>query len=82
MLNLLERRRRFDATVVPIDVALFEPHRGDEVEAWIKRERDRYGEVLDLEWHALDDLLDNYREHADTGTPLHVDVQGPHGEDG
>lgn len=54
------------------------PRRGDEVEAWIKRTRDlynrqgRYGDVI--AWNALDDLLDDYRLHADTGQPLDVHV--------
>lgn len=59
----------------------FEPRRGDEVEAFIKRHRD--------DWRAtsghdvLDDLLDAYRLHADTGTPLSVPESeiGPHGSD-
>lgn len=59
------------------------PERGDDVEAWIKRERDkhdRYGDgTPDWMWCALDNLLDNYREHADTGTPLGVEVDGPKG---
>jgi hypothetical protein len=60
----------------------FEPHRDDEVAAWIERHRDEYrrdggGRQAD----ALDALLDEYREHADTGTPLYGKVQGPHDED-
>jgi hypothetical protein len=50
------------------------PRRGDEVERWIKRERDTYNQYSAGEdgaaWFALDDLLDDYRLHADTGTPL------------
>jgi hypothetical protein len=59
--------------------------RGDPVEAWIKRTRD----ALTLDrgddgpaWHALNDLLDDYRDHADTGTPLGQEVRGPHGDEG
>jgi hypothetical protein len=56
----------------------FEPRRGDDVEAFIKRHRDECstGAVYD----ALDDLLDDYRLHADTGTPLsiHEAEIGPH----
>lgn len=48
------------------------------MEAWIKRHRDRFNQVQGREWRAIDDLLDDYRDHADTGTPLDLDVQGPH----
>lgn len=45
------------------------PDRDDEVAAWIKRHRGK--QVRDgRAWLALDDLLDDYRLHADTGTPL------------
>lgn len=55
--------------------------RGDEVEAWLKRRRDkfpkpdRYWAESDLQWSTLDDLLDAYREHADTGTPLSEEIE-------
>jgi hypothetical protein len=58
------------------------PERGDEVEAWLKRRRDSHvdaGGWGSPEWHAVDSLLDDYREHADTGTPLDLDVIGPGG---
>lgn len=45
------------------------PRRGDEFEAWIKRQRDEFS-VGSYPWNALDELLDSYRLHADTGTPL------------
>jgi hypothetical protein len=54
--------------------------RGDVVEAWIKRSRDCWASD-DPGWTALDYLLDDYRGHADTGTPLTEDVQGPHGDE-
>lgn len=48
------------------------PARGDAVEAWLRAARDvhsdRYG--VTPAWFVLDDLLDLYRLHADTGTPL------------
>lgn len=53
--------------------------RGDVVETWIKRHRDEWaiggrpplGSTLQRAgWDALDGLLDEYRLHADTGTPL------------
>lgn len=45
------------------------PARGDEFEAWLKAQRELY---LDdsTGWNIVDDLLDTYRLHADTGTPL------------
>lgn len=46
------------------------PARGDDFEAWLKAQRDRYDERHDTEWDVLDGLLDRYRLHADTGTPL------------
>jgi hypothetical protein len=49
------------------------PERGDQVEVYIKRKRDEYPHD-DAGWIILDDLLDDYRLHADTGTPLAVDV--------
>jgi hypothetical protein len=54
--------------------------RGDPVAEWIKRFRDQYRYPSDPRWDVLDTLLDDYRAHADTGTPLSEDVQGPHGE--
>lgn len=49
-----------------------QPRRGDHVEAWLKAQRDRledgYGRMP--AWYAVDDVLDAYRLHADTGTPL------------
>lgn len=48
------------------------PARGDAVETWLKAQRDRYadGYTRDPQWEALDAVLDAYRLHADTGTPL------------
>lgn len=56
----------------------YQPERGDDVEIWIKRERDKYGsDMWDSEnyndriaYLALDNLLDDYRLHSDTGVPL------------
>jgi hypothetical protein len=48
------------------------PRRGDAVEAWLRAERDQhedhYGRTPS--WYAVDDVLDRYRLHADTGTAL------------
>jgi hypothetical protein len=46
------------------------PRRGDAVEAWLKAQRDEYGSKASFEWRALDEVLDTYRLHADTGTSL------------
>lgn len=57
------------------------PARGDHVEAWLKAHRDRFadGFTRDPQWEALDQLLDDYRLHADTGTPLGQHAcDGPH----
>lgn len=50
------------------------PHRGSNVEAWLKRYRDQFSRSNGSVWNIIDDLLDNYREHGDTGTPLSEDV--------
>lgn len=59
------------------------PVRNDEVAAWLKRRRDELGDV-DLKTQftqerarAIDDLLDEYRAHADTGTRLDEDTGEP-----
>lgn len=65
-----------------VEVIDAEPHRAkrdDEVAAWIKRCRDGYapgkrtpeGAAI---YQTLDMLLDDYRLHADTGTPLSEDA--------
>jgi hypothetical protein len=55
-------------------IATHTPVRGSDVEAWIRRRRDRYTPGYS-DWHALHALLDDYRAHADAGTPLDRDVQ-------
>jgi len=58
-----------------------QPARGDHVETWLKLERDRFDEAHDAQWDTLNDLLDNYRLHADTGAPLGQHARsGPHCE--
>jgi hypothetical protein len=57
-----------------------DPHqarRGDEVEAWLRRQRGEFGQRTPS-WRALDYVLDDYRLHADTGTPLDQDVVEQH----
>jgi hypothetical protein len=59
------------------------PERGSDVDAWIKRHREQHRDgdgLLTGAWYAIDGLLDDYRDHADTGTSLDEDVQGPHEE--
>jgi hypothetical protein len=45
------------------------PCRGDQFEQWLKTQRDQHREQTD-DWILVDELLDQYRLHADTGTPL------------
>lgn len=42
-----------------------------DVESFIKAWRDRYPEVR----QTLDDMLDDYREHVHTGTPLDAEIK-------
>ena len=51
-----------------------------EIESWIKRHRDKYGDG-DPRNDALDDLLDDWRLHWQTGTPLNREApDGPHSD--
>lgn len=54
--------------------------RGSAMEAFLKAARDEFAEggTYDETRQILDNLLDRYREHADTGTPLDVPLAGPH----
>lgn len=45
------------------------PMRGDEVERWLREQRNAYDNES-AAWQALDDSLDAYRLAADTGQPL------------
>lgn len=48
-------------------------YRGSDVEAWIKRWREKFSGLCPSDgsvWHVLDDMLDEYRLAADTGEPL------------
>lgn len=51
------------------------PHRGSDVEAWIKTMRNGFRE-RSLQWRAVDDLLDDYRTRADYGLSLTSHVEG------
>lgn len=50
------------------------PKRGDDIEVWIKQWRDRYAprrnDLDTAAWILADDMLDDYRLHADTGMPI------------
>jgi hypothetical protein len=52
--------------------------RDDDVDRWLKRWRDVQGDpaehAYDPFWGLLDQMLDDYRLHADTGTPLDAEV--------
>lgn len=49
------------------------PRRGDQFEAWLKAQRDAcLGHAGP--WGTMDGVLDQYRLHADTGTPLNQHV--------
>lgn len=52
-----------------------QPHRGSDVEAWIKTKRDEY-ELHSSSWNALDYLLDDYRTRADYGKFLDSYIDG------
>lgn len=46
------------------------PRRDDAVATWLKQMRDRDREAGYDAWTVLDFVLDEYRLHSDTGTPL------------
>ena len=46
-----------------------QPRRGDQFESWLKAQRDLCFDYPSA-WGSVDGLLDRYRLHADTGTPL------------
>lgn len=61
-----------------------QPTRGGDVETWIVKHRDQYHDTNGKRtgmWYAINGLLDDYREHADTGVPLDRTVAGPHPEE-
>lgn len=45
------------------------PVRGDHIDQWLRAQRDKY-QSCDSQWDVIDTVLDHYRLHADTGTPL------------
>lgn len=64
--SIVVRRRVADETATTEAQA----RRGDQFEAWLKAQRDDHRDDDRGRWSAYDDLLDRYRLHADTGTPL------------
>ncbi|MGX1221963.1 hypothetical protein [Streptomyces ambofaciens] len=70
----LEYRGLITAALMADETAATEtahqPRRGDQFEAWLKAQRDEYEVESGPQWRALDEVLDTYRLHADTGTPL------------
>jgi hypothetical protein len=68
-------RRRLDFAAIgesrPQAPARHQARRGDDVEAWLKGWRDLLGGDP---WLAVNGLLDDYRLHADTGTPLDTEA--------
>ena len=60
--------------IVPFEESDQQPVRGSEVERWVKHWRDNYAARDEggnpPEWHALDALLDSYREMADAGMTI------------
>lgn len=62
-------RRILDRTASSAPAVPPLPRRGDHVEAWLKKQRDEF-ERGDSVWPILDYVVDQYRLHADTRTPL------------
>ncbi len=50
------------------------PRRGDDFDHWLRDQRDQREQADPIGQHVIDDLLDRYRLHADTGTPLNEHV--------
>lgn len=87
-LEPLHTEAEADALIDAYTAETQQPRRGDQFEQWLKAHRDRR-EERDGVWWYLDEMLDQYRLHADTRTPLdqHVcqagtfeDCAGCHGE--
>jgi hypothetical protein len=58
-----------------------QPHRGDAIDQWLKARRDSIHPNASAgdqaAWWALDDAINDYRDHADTGVPLGQEIAGP-----
>lgn len=51
------------------------PARGDVVDRWLQAKRDGWKGGPDAAWHMVDDLLKDYRAHADAGAALDEEVR-------
>ena len=69
----LHTQAEADALIDAYTAEAQQPRRGDAVEQWLKDQRDEL-DRRDSVWHVLDYLLDQYRLHADTRTPLNQHV--------
>lgn len=73
-------RTRLLQLLTPTEPSVHVPARGDQVEAWLRAQRDS---LLDgpayppPEWHTVDRLLALYETHADTRTPLDKPLPEP-----
>lgn len=57
-----------------IDLSIHMPRRGDEVDQYLKRQRDIYPETSN-EWDALNAVVDDYRLRSDQGLNLTVSTE-------
>ncbi|MGX9921765.1 hypothetical protein ACWIG4_18145 [Streptomyces sp. NPDC002248] len=78
-----EEAATLHAELIHRDRAAYQPQRGDAVADWLRTWRN--AAVTERRDHGAyntaDELLDLYRLHADTGTPLHEHAcEGPHCE--
>lgn len=70
----------FDGFLMGARFAQVRASRGSAVEAWLKEQRDAFdptrfsSSAAEQAWNTLDRVLDDYRLHADTGTPLDLAV--------
>ena len=72
--------RRTGTEFIPLQTGEigFHPERGDQVDRWLKKWRDSFPQGVQGTshgWHVVDDILNDYREHADTGTPLDAEIE-------
>lgn len=57
------------------DPPRFVPRRDDDVARWLKAWRDSFANPLDDRAQEIDAMLDDYRKHADTSTPLDAKIE-------
>lgn len=73
-----QRKQANEATAAKL-AEVHQARRRDAVAEWLRRRRDEH-HAPGPSWYVVDGLLDDYRDHADTGAPLDRDVAGPHEE--